>query len=108
MVRLQWLETAGGKDLMKGLARFEGKESPSRADLAKALEASGDAMARYFEEFAAGTRKSATLKKGVGGLFAYLIAHEAHHRGSMLLTIKQAGFPLDDALKWGIWEWSKL
>lgn len=37
-----------------------------------------------------------------------LIAHESHHRGSILLTLKQTGHKLTDELKWGLWDWNKL
>jgi uncharacterized damage-inducible protein DinB len=35
-----------------------------------------------------------------------LIAHEGHHRGHAMLTLKQCGIKLPDVLKWGLWEWS--
>jgi len=41
-------------------------------------------------------------------LIGYTISHEAHHRGNILLTIKQRGFKLACELKWGIWEWNKI
>jgi len=36
------------------------------------------------------------------------ISHEAHHRGGILLTMKQCGIKIPDTLKWGIWEWNKI
>ena len=35
----------------------------------------------------------------------YLIAHEAHHRGNMLLTLKLSGEKIEDKVKFGLWEW---
>jgi hypothetical protein len=34
-----------------------------------------------------------------------LIAHEAHHRGQMLLLARQLGHPVDKSTSFGMWEW---
>jgi uncharacterized damage-inducible protein DinB len=36
-------------------------------------------------------------------LLAYFIGHESHHRGSILLALKQNGFALPESLRWRIW-----
>jgi uncharacterized damage-inducible protein DinB len=39
-------------------------------------------------------------------MVAYMIVHEAHHRGQVCMLAHQLGFPLRD--KGGIWDWEKL
>jgi len=39
---------------------------------------------------------------------SYFIAHESHHRGSILLTLKVSGHGLDAASKMAIWDWDRL
>ena len=48
------------------------------------------------------------FSRGVVPLLAYLIAHDAHHRGNILLTLKQCGHPVPQNVRYGIWKWDKL
>lgn len=41
-------------------------------------------------------------------MLGYFTAHEAQHRGDILLVLKQKGFKLPKELKDGIWEWNKI
>ena len=48
------------------------------------------------------------FKRGLVPFIGYFISHEGHHRGNILLTLKQKGFKFPDQLKYGIWEWNKI
>ena len=41
-------------------------------------------------------------------MHCYMLAHEAHHRGQVLLLAHQMGFPLPKEVGYGIWNWEKL
>ena len=41
-------------------------------------------------------------------ILCYMISHEAHHRGQVLMLAHQMGFPLPQKVMYGIWNWEKL
>ena len=41
-------------------------------------------------------------------MLCYMLAHEAHHRGQVLMLAHQMGFPLPQKAMYGIWNWEKL
>ena len=41
-------------------------------------------------------------------IVAYMISHEAHHRGQVCMLTHQLGFPLPTKAASGIWVWEKL
>jgi len=43
-----------------------------------------------------------------GTRFAYMFAHEAHHRGQAIALAHQLGYRLPVAAAYGIWWWERL
>ena len=41
-------------------------------------------------------------------MLCYMISHEAHHRGQVLMLTHQLGFPLPMKIMSGLWNWEKL
>ena|ERR1700733_960758 len=41
-------------------------------------------------------------------MFAYMITHDAHHRGQACMLAHQLGFPLTGRGAYGIWDWGQL
>jgi uncharacterized damage-inducible protein DinB len=41
-------------------------------------------------------------------MVAYMISHDAHHRGQICMLAHQLGFPLPAKAAYGIWVWEKL
>lgn len=99
-----WQIEALAKKLSMPLTNFQKDESPEKNRLFEAFEQSGLVMEKYLEQRINKEGKATNFKSGVVAMLAYYISHEAHHRGNILLTIKQCGFKIPDELKWGIWE----
>jgi uncharacterized damage-inducible protein DinB len=43
-----------------------------------------------------------------GTMFAYMLSHEAHHRGQIIMLAHQLGYRLPVKAAYGIWHWEKL
>jgi uncharacterized damage-inducible protein DinB len=41
-------------------------------------------------------------------MFAYMLAHEAHHRGQVLQLAHQLGYPLAAAAAAQLWRWERI
>ena len=106
-VRIYQLE-GRAKDLATGLVKFESKVSPTKAQLRKALTASGTAVEQFLGEVFDGAPKRRGFRKGIFTTLGYFIAHESHHRGNILLTLKECGYNLNKDDRYAIWGWDQI
>ncbi len=103
-VRLMWLK-ASAPDLLAGLAKIEKEQSGDLKLLRKSLEASSQAIRSLLGQSLQAGGKVKGFKPHAVGFLGYLISHESHHRGQIILSLKQAGKVLDKKILYGIWEW---
>jgi len=96
------------KPLADGAVTFATKDEPDRSTLIAALEDSTQRVEQWFRLVNEGSPGVKSFKRGLVPNLGYLIAHESHHRGSILLTIKQCGHPLDKNTLYGIWDWDRV
>jgi uncharacterized damage-inducible protein DinB len=103
-VRLMWLKTSA-PELLEGLGKIEKEEALNRKLLKGSLEASGKAIETLLKKGVAAGGKVKGFKPHAAAFLGYLISHESHHRGQIILAIKQSGHPIDKKIAYGIWEW---
>lgn len=109
-VRRKWLRlSAPHLKLPAELDRSRCTQKQARA----ALAASAKACAKMLAEMMANPAGRKFVRDGwarpwVPGaaMFAYMISHDAHHRGQVAMLAHQLGYPLPKG--YAIWNWEKL
>ena len=103
-----WHLEKRAKDLATNLTRYERGVTPSKDDVRSALESSSDAIEQFLVDACNNVPKRRTFRKGLATSLAYLVSHEAHHRGRILLTLKVSGETIDKNVAMGIWGWDQI
>jgi uncharacterized damage-inducible protein DinB len=102
-VRLMWLKVSS-PDLLEELTKVEKEIAITKKILSTELKKSADAIAalliKGFEE-----GKIKGFKPHAYAFYAYLISHDSHHRGQIMLSLKQSANPVDQKTQYGLWEW---
>lgn len=101
-VRLMWIK-ASLPELLEGLTKIE-KGTITKEILTTELIKSEETISRMLERGFA-DKKIKGFKPHPAAFLGYLISHESHHRGQILLSLKQSGHPIDQKTQYGIWEW---
>jgi uncharacterized damage-inducible protein DinB len=86
-------------------ARRGHRESSARC-LEMLRDAWSDNPSRKVRKFSRGSW-SQTWPAGAT-MFSYMFAHDAHHRGQVILLARQLGYRLPVKAAYGIWHWEKL
>jgi uncharacterized damage-inducible protein DinB len=85
------------------------KSSYSKAELKRMFTKSGNEVADFLKSSVEGKTNPKMFGGEILNWFSYLLAHDSHHRGSIMLALKQNGMKLPDKVSLdGLWyTWMK-
>lgn len=102
-VRLMWLKAAA-PELLSGLNKIEKENGINKKQLSKELNNSATAMVKLLNK-AFAENKVKGFKPHPSAFVGYLISHESHHRGQIMLCLKENKHLINKSLGFGLWEW---
>ena len=104
-VRVMWLKAAAkGSKIPEQLER----DKVTIAGAKKGLAESHAALRALIESSIKSDGRIKGFKPDVASFLGYLFAHDAHHRGQVMMLARQTGNALPQTVQFGMWEWGKL
>jgi uncharacterized damage-inducible protein DinB len=112
-VRRKWLRlSAPHLKLPAQLDRTRSTPAQTRAALGESALRCGEMLTEALDS---GSRVQQFLRDGWSrpwpagaSMFAYMVVHDAHHRGQVCMLAHQVGFPLEIQVGSGLWAWERL
>lgn len=89
------------------IPKLKSREAHTVAHLKEALESSAQAMAALMERIAR-KGKVRGFERSPASFLAFALAHEAHHRGQVILALRLAGKPIPREALAGLWDWDTV
>lgn len=96
------------KALVSGQSRISRSDDISHELLRIRLLKSADAVASLLKNGFENEGVIEGFRRGASALLGFFISHESHHRGNMMLIMRQSGHKLPKSVTYGLWDWNKI
>ncbi len=109
--RCMWIKMVG-RNILKAPPRVN-LGSVTQKQLVKALDHSSEALLKIYHASLDNNGRLPTVppwmnvQPEVVHFMSYLIAHEGHHRGQLIMVARQFGKRLPGEVTHGLWQWTK-
>lgn len=104
--RLNWLK-AIAPDSTFGIMKVDRPSATYKDLLIDSFKKSSEAISEILNAVLK-EGKIKAFKKSPAVFLSYLLAHEAHHRGQIILHLKLNKHHLDKKIRMDIWDWDKM
>jgi uncharacterized damage-inducible protein DinB len=105
--RCMWTRQLGQKWKIVAPSPVDSKEISVKVLIA-ALNESSDIMLELLAIGLDNNNKLPGFAPGAVQFMHYMVAHEAHHRGQLIMASRQLGHPFPAPVMGKLWQWSKL
>jgi len=102
-VRVQWL-LAIGTTTQGGLIKLQKDDQTYKTKISEALKISSDRFGSLIETSIRTDMKLKGYPNGINSFLVYLVSHEAHHRGQIIVSLKSVNLPLEKDFLFRMWD----
>lgn len=103
--RIAWIKEIAPEEAKELTPLTQNAKNITKEQLHSELIKSGVAIDKILSQ-AFAKQKLRNFYSHPAAFFGYLISHESHHRGQIVLSLKQAGHPLSEKVSYGLWDWN--
>ncbi len=106
-VRVMWLKALVRSKVEVSVPGQLDRDNVTTAEAKRALAESHKALRGVLEKSLTSDGRIPNFKPDAASFVAYLLAHDAHHRGQISMLARLSGHEIPKQLMFALWEWNR-